>query len=181
MNDMHNETVDIVDDLGNVLRQELKTESHVHGWLHKTVIGYLKYGDDWALVRQAADRQDAGQLVAPVGGHVRAGESDVEALLREAEEEIGTRNITYQYVGTTPFHRQVIGRDENHLFIVYEIQTNDPIHLGTEAVTIERFTPAGLEEALAKEPQNFGGAFYVNLEKFYPEYLPEGYNPKYID
>src|SRR5689334_6410728 len=70
------EIVDIVNEDGTVLRQAAKTEAHKHGWLHKTVIGYLKYGDDWALVCQAADRQDAGQLVAPVGGHVQAGESD---------------------------------------------------------------------------------------------------------
>jgi 8-oxo-dGTP pyrophosphatase MutT (NUDIX family) len=87
---MDEELVDVVDESGNVLRQELKTEAHKHGWLHKTAIGYLKYGEDWALVRQAADRQDAGQLVAPVGGHIKAGESDVDGLLRECEEEIGT-------------------------------------------------------------------------------------------
>jgi hypothetical protein len=55
-----NEVVDIVDEMGRVLRQELKTEAHRQGWLHKTVIGCLRYGDDFALVKQASDRQDAG-------------------------------------------------------------------------------------------------------------------------
>jgi len=119
---MDEELVDILGDNDEVVRKELKTEAHKHGWKHKTVIGYLKLGDDWSLVRQAAVRQDAGQLVAPVGGHVRAGEAEVDALLRESEEEIGTRNIKYKYVGNRVFHRQVIGRDENHLFAVYEIE-----------------------------------------------------------
>lgn len=95
---MNDELVDIIDDAGNVLRQELKTAAHARGWLHNTAIGYLKYGDDWVLVRQAADRQDAGQLVASVGGHIKAGESDQDGLLRESEEEIDTKNITVMHV-----------------------------------------------------------------------------------
>jgi 8-oxo-dGTP pyrophosphatase MutT (NUDIX family) len=169
------EIVDIIDDSGKVLRQELKTEAHKHGWLHKTVIGYLKYGDDWALVRQAADRQDAGQLVAPVGGHVTAGESELDALLRESEEEIGTRNITYKHIGDAQFHRQVISRDENHLFIVYEIATDGPINLNEESVAIERFSSADLKQALAEQPKDFGAAYYFVLEHFYPTFLPDGY------
>jgi 8-oxo-dGTP pyrophosphatase MutT (NUDIX family) len=173
------EQVDIIDENGNILRQALKTDAHKHGWHHKTVIGYLRYGDDWALVCQAADRQDAGQLVAPVGGHVKAGESDVEALLREAEEEIGTRNITYKHVGSAKFHRQVIGRDENHLFVVYEIATDDPILLNEESVAIERFSRDDLRQALVDNPENFGDAYYFVLEQFYPEYLPDGWQKRW--
>jgi isopentenyl-diphosphate Delta-isomerase len=176
---MDTELVDIIDADGTVVGQELKTEAHKQGWLHKTVIGYLKYGDDWALVRQAADRQDAGQLVAPVGGHVQAGESVEEALLRESEEEIGTRKISHRYVGDAIFHRQVIGRDENHLFVIYEITTDDDVVLGEEAVAIERFTKDELRQALAEKPQNFGDAYYFVLERFYPDYLPQGYQKRW--
>lgn len=175
MNIMDEEIVDIIDQNGNVLRQAPKTEAHRRGWLHKTVIGYLRYGDEWALIRQASDRQDAGQLVAPVGGHVRAGESDIEALLRESEEEIGTRNITFVHIGNKIFHRQVIGRDENHLFIVFEISTDDPILLNAESVAIERFTKRSLRRSLRDRPQDFGNAYYFVLESFYPDFLPDGY------
>jgi 8-oxo-dGTP pyrophosphatase MutT (NUDIX family) len=172
---MDEELVDILGDDEKVLRQELKTEAHKHGWRHKTVIGYLKYGDDWSLVRQAADRQDAGQLVAPVGGHVKASETEIDALLRESEEEIGTRNIKYKHVGNKVFHRQVIGRDENHLFAIYEIETDEPIVLNEESVSIERFKPDELKKALQDHPENFGDAYYFVLESFYPDYLPQGY------
>jgi 8-oxo-dGTP pyrophosphatase MutT (NUDIX family) len=169
------ELVDIVNESGNVLSQALKIDSHKHGWLHKTVIGYLKYGNDWALVKQSSDRQDAGQLVAPVGGHVKSGESVEAALRREALEEIGAKDISFMYIGTARFHRQVIGRDENHLFIVYEISTNEPIKLNHEAVSIERFTKEELKKALNDRPEDFGDSYFFILEKFYPEYLP----PKY--
>jgi 8-oxo-dGTP pyrophosphatase MutT (NUDIX family) len=174
------EVVDIITEDGTVLRQVLKTEAHRHGWLHKTVIGCLKYSDGWALVRQADDRQDAGQLVNPVGGHVAAGEATEEALLRECEEEIGTRNVTYRHKGSIVFHRQVIGRDENHLFEVYEIETDDPIILNAEAVAIERFTHADLKRLLEEQPEKFGDAYYFVLEAYYPEYLPDGYTRRWV-
>ncbi len=177
---MDEEIVDIINESGEVTAKALKTDAHKQGLLHKTVIGYLKYGDDWSLVRQASDRQDAGQLVAPVGGHVTSGESELDALLRESEEEIGTRNITYTHIGTAKFHRQVIGRHENHMFVVYEIETDDPIRLNEESVAIERFTSQELKQALLNQPQNFGDAYYFVLETFYPEYLPDEYKFRWV-
>lgn len=169
------ELVDIVDEAGNVMGQIAKSEAHLHGLLHKTVIGYLRYGDHWALVCQAADKQDAGQWVAPVGGHVQAGENEDEALLREIEEEVGVKNIKHRRIGSARFHRQVCGRDENHLFVVYEFWTDDPIVLSEEAVAIQKFSDNELRRALADRPMDFGDGYYFILEKFYPGHLPAGY------
>lgn len=170
---MADELVDIVDEDGMVLHQLLKTQAHVDGLLHKTVIGCLRDGDTWYLVKQSAGRQDAGQLVNPVGGHVKAGESDLDALLRECEEEIGTRNVAYTEIGRSRFHRTVIGRNENHLFIVYEISTKDPITLNHESESIHGFTAKELKKALLTKPHHFGDAYYFVLEKFYPHFLPQ--------
>jgi 8-oxo-dGTP pyrophosphatase MutT (NUDIX family) len=167
--------VDIVDEMGRVLRQELKTEAHRQGCLHKTVIGCLRYGDDFALDKQASDRQDAGQWVNPVGVHVQAGESDIDALLRESEEEIGTRDISYTLLGMAVFYRQVIGRDENHLFVVHEIQTDSEIVLGSEATTIETFSREELQTIAMQPPEKLGDAYYFVAKHFYPELLLTGH------
>ncbi|QQS20345.1 NUDIX domain-containing protein [Candidatus Saccharibacteria bacterium] len=173
------EIVDVVNEQGIVQRQVLKTQAHEHGWLHKTVIGCLRYGDDFALVQQAADRQDAGQWVNPVGGHVQAGESNDAALLRECEEEIGTRNVTHTLLGVARFHRQVIGRDENHLFYVYEIRTADKIMLGSEAVAIHTFSVRELIRLCEEGSDMLGDAYYFVVERFFPELLPKAYVPRF--
>ena len=111
----------------------------------------------------------------------RAGETDTDALLRESEEEIGTRNITYKEVGRARFHRQVIGRDENHLFIVYEIATQDTLTLNHEAESIHAFTVDNLKRILREEPDTFGDAYYFVLEKFYPEYLPQTWVYRWVN
>lgn len=73
----------------------------------------------------------------------------------------------------------MIGRDENHLFLVYEIETDDPIKLNEESVSIERFTREDLKKALIEHPEEFGDAYYFVLESFYPEYLPDTYKKRW--
>ena len=176
---MSDEYVDHIDESGKTLAHVLKSHAHVHGLLHPTVIAYVKLGDTWALVRQTPDRQDAGQLVAPVGGHVKAGESEIAALLRETEEEIGVRNLSHRLVGRAQFHRRILGRDENHLFVVYEIEPKDEIVLGTEADAVETFTTEELRQALHATPERFGDAHYFVFEKFYPHMLPTTWQPRW--
>jgi 8-oxo-dGTP pyrophosphatase MutT (NUDIX family) len=176
---MSDEVVDIIDSSGAILTKALRTEAHANGLLHKTVIGWLKTNNDWMLVRQASDRQDPGKLVCPVGGHVSSGESNIEALVREAKEEIGTSKISYKYIGRSTFRRQVNGRDENHLFEMYEIASDEVIKLGLEAVAIERFTTDALKRLIKDSPDDIGLSLYSVLESFYPELLPKDYQLKY--
>ena len=69
------ETVDIVNEQDEIVRQATKIEAHAKGLLHRTVISELiNSKGEWVLVKQAADRQDAGQYVSPMGGHVDGGE-----------------------------------------------------------------------------------------------------------
>ena len=170
---MADELIDVVDETNLVLRQAAKSHAHEHGLLHRTVIGevYDRQGNI-VLVMQASDRQDAGQYVSPVGGHAQAGETEDEALKREVLEEIGLRDFEYELVGRFIFNREVLGRRENHYFIVFRI-TADPADfvLGPEAVAHRTFAPAELRSLLQTQPDLFGGAQFAVINQLYPEML----------
>lgn len=166
------ELVDIVDEEDNVLYQTTKEEAHIRGLLHRTVISEIRDGQGrFLLVKQASDRQDALQYVSPVGGHVRAGESEIEALKREAFEEAGLYNFKYKIIGKFIFNRFIIGRQENHYFIVYESYTDNKLRLNDEAVGYKSFTRKELKERLAFSRNEFGDAYIRVVVNFYPNLL----------
>lgn len=132
------EIVDIVDKNNRVIGKMSKKKAHKIGALHRTVIAALENSKgELILIRQASDKQDAGQLVNPVGGHVRAGESAIEALRREAKEEIGISGFKFKYLGEKIFNRKVIGRKENHFFMVYKIFSDKKLKHNHEGIGFE--------------------------------------------
>lgn len=170
---MADELIDVIDEANQVLHQVAKSHAHQHGLLHRTVIGEVRDpAGNIVLVMQAADRQDAGQYVSPVGGHAKAGETAEEALRREALEEIGLEQISFEYVGQFIYERRVLGRHENHYFIVYRITANPAdFILGSEAVSHRSFPLDKFRSLLHSEPDLFGGAQLAVVKQLYPEFL----------
>lgn len=166
------EPVDIVDENNIIVGQTTKGQAHALGLLHRTVIGgVFDSKGRRLLVEQSADRQDAGQLVSPVGGHARTGETEEDALRREALEEIGLSDFDFKLKGRSIFNREVIGRKENHYFVFYEIITDEPLTLNSEAVSYSAFTEPELKQLLKDTPERFGAAFLHILEQHYPHLL----------
>ncbi|RJQ36527.1 NUDIX hydrolase [Candidatus Parcubacteria bacterium] len=166
------EIVDIRDGSHRIIAQAAKADAHARGLLHCCAIGLLiNPRGDWTLVRQAADRQDAGQLVSPVGGHVVAGEAIEDALRRETLEEIGLQDVPFKPVGATVFRRMILGRDENHHFHFFELHTDREPILGAEAVAFETFRPQELAGLVRAQPHLFGHAFHFAAHAFYPEHF----------
>lgn len=164
------EMVDVVDEQLNVLSTVSKQEAHEKGLLHKTVIAeIINSRGEMVLVQQSSQKQDAGQYVSPVGGHVTAGESDEEALQREAMEECGLHDFTYTFKGKAIYNREVIGRKENHYFLVYEIHSDEPLVLNEESISYKAFSKEELKKILHETPEQFGGAFHFVVDTFYPE------------
>lgn len=164
------ERVDVIDQSGRTLYSVSKSKAHHHGLLHKTVIAEIRRSNgDWVLVRQAADKQDSGQFVSPVGGHVGAGETDIDALQREALEEAGIVVTQARLIGRIIHERTVIGRHENHMFVVYEIESDQDIVLNEESVEYRQFSNVALKEALHKKPDDFGDAFHFLIAALYPD------------
>lgn len=169
----HEEQVNIVNENDEIIGLTSKTEAHQKGLLHRTVIAEIIGSDGkWTLVKQSSDRQDAGQFVSPVGGHVSGGETEIDALKREANEEYGLDgNIVFKMVGKKIFNRVVKGRKENHFFILYEITSDQKPVLNEESVGVERFSKEELNKEIKENPQKFGAAFHFIVKTFYPELL----------
>lgn len=166
------EIVDVVDKDLNILYQITKQEAHEKGLLHKCVIAEVTNSKGQImLIKPYSHKQDAGQFVSPVGGHVSAGETDEDALKREVMEEIGMKDFTYKFKGKGIFNRFVLNRHENHYFLLYEIFTDEAPNLGDEAETYRYFTKRELKKELKENPKEFGDAYFFILKKFYPELL----------
>lgn len=166
------EYVDVVDRGGNILSQISKAEAHAKGMLHRCVIAEVKNSKgEWLLVKQAADRQDAGQFVSPVGGHISAGESVESALARETQEELGITAGAHKHIGNGIFNRASRGKQENHYFIVYEIISDEPPSLNHESIEYQYFPEEEIQNGIQSNPERFGDAFVFILQKFYPHLL----------
>lgn len=169
--------VDIITENGDVIGQVPKDEAHKKGLLHCCVVAeVIDSQGNWTLVKQAADRQDAGQFVSPVGGHISAGENEETALKREALEEMGLTDFRFKRIGQAIFNREVIGRKENHLFVLFEIYTDQKPTLNHESVAFEKFSREELQQQLRQNPTKFGDAFWFAVRKLYPELEPSTEN-----
>ena len=164
------ELLDIIDEDGKVLEIVTKREAHQRGLLHKTVISeVIDSKGRWLLVKQASDRQDAGQYVSPVGGHVSSGETNEQALKREANEELGLEgDYKFEFIGKKIFNRSVLGRQENHYFIVYKIYSDAEPILNHESESYKYFTEDELRAEFKNHPESFGDAFHFVVKNMFP-------------
>lgn len=166
------EIVEVVDENLNILYVISKQEAHEKGLLHKCVIAeVINSKGQIMLIKPYSHKQDAGQFVSPVGGHITAGETDEQALKREVMEEIGMKSFTYKLKGKGIFNRHVLGRHENHYFVLYEIFTDEEPELGDEAEFYKWFTKVELKKEIKNNKHNFGDAFLFILHNFYKELI----------
>ncbi len=164
------ELVDILSEQLEIVDTVQKGMAHEKGLLHATVISeVVNSKGEWLLVRQASDKQDAGQWVSPIGGHVSAGETHDEALKREAKEEIGYENVSFNLVGKKVYCRQSRGKVENHLFVVYVIHSDNDFDLNEESVEAKWFPESELKKLLQEAPEKFGDAYHFVVKEFFRE------------
>ncbi|CAN5138635.1 hypothetical protein BH09PAT1_BH09PAT1_8300 [soil metagenome] len=165
---MADELVDFISEDGKIIKSVSKYEAHEKGLLHGCVIALLfNSKDDLMLIKPPSTKQDAGKYVCPVGGHISSDESEIEALKREVEEEIGLNDFKYKRIGQAIFARHVLGRHENHLFVMFEIYSDQKPTAGTELESMHWFKKESLKTKLKDHPKDFGDAFYFVFEHFY--------------
>ena len=166
------EQVDVVDENCNFIKVVSKKNAHTEGLLHKCVIAQvIDTKGRWLLVKQSKDRQDAGQYVSPMGGHISAGEDEIAALKREVFEELGLKDFKYEYMGRVIYSREVIGRKENHFFIMYKVFSDEKPVLSREAESCKYFTLDELKKEIRENPKDFGDAFHTVVKEFHRHLL----------
>ena len=164
------EKVDIIDPSDKVIGTISKTEAHTKGLLHRCVIAELRDSKgNWIFVRQSSLRQDIGQLASASGGHIQSGETNIKALKREVFEELGISKFKFVPKGKIIFNREVSGHIENHLFIVYEITSDQIPILNEESDEYVKYTTRKLKKELKENPQIFGEALKYIFLNIYPE------------
>ena len=143
---MADELLDIVNNEGEVVGSTMKSIAHKKGLLHQTVIAEVIDKDrTWTLVKQSESKQDTGQYVSAIGGHVISGESVIHALKREAREEYGlSGNFEFKLIGKKPI-------------------------LDKESVSYKRFAEKDLATELKIHPEKFGPPFLFLINTFYPK------------
>ncbi len=102
---MKTEFVDVYDESLEITGITERETAHRIGSLHKTSQWWLIDSDSVYFQIRGKNVAFPGLLDATVGGHITAGESAEEALLREIEEEVGIRLRTSEltFVGQNKF------------------------------------------------------------------------------
>lgn len=166
------ELVDIIDEKGKFIKTISKFEAHTEGLLHACVIGQvINSKGEYLLIKHPSHKQDPGQYICPMGGHITSGESEAESVRRELKEEIGIINYTSEYVGRGIFNRVVLGRKENHMFILYKIFSDDTPTTSDEVEGFIYLTESELKREIKEHPENFGFAYHFVVKQFFPNLL----------
>ena len=111
------------------------------------------------LARRASHKLRAPNCWDVIGGHVEPGETIEQALLREAQEEVGLTPLRFVPAGAILEPRPDLhGEATYHFFIVTEWSGGDASMLGDEHTELRWFS---IEEARALK--NLALAEYRNL------------------
>ncbi len=141
---VQDEIIDIVDQFNQIIGQEPRTYVHERGLLHRSVHGLVFNSSQQLFLqkRAYAKKINPGLWDSSVGGHLHAGETYEQALVRETKEELNFIPENYQFLFQLS-SRPITGYE----FIrVYAIQFDGEINANQEDVYEGRwFDQAELE------------------------------------
>lgn len=149
---MTEEMLDIIDpSTGDVIGQAPRTKCHGDNTLWHRAVHVLVFhpetGDILLQKRSKTKRIQPGKWDASVGGHISAGETIAEALLRETEEEIGLHCKTsdFKFLFEYEIHNEI----ESELATVFCLESTGPFTFPPDEIDELRFFPqAGLKQRL---------------------------------
>lgn len=181
-----NETIDIVTKNGEPTgKTALKSEAHKNGWYHNTIHLWLFTSEGKILLQQRSQKKVIYPLLwdVSVAGHIDAGETFINAVLRETKEEIGLllepnnlyhigtflHKTNYGNIQDNEFHQVFLA--ELHIEFNKLIPQEDEVE-NLKLVTLKEF------DALLKDSKtnNHFVASNSNYYKFILNTIKERYN-----
>lgn len=130
---MEDELIDIISKNGKPTGQSaLKSEIHKNGWYHNTIHLWLYTKNGNILLQQRSHKKAIHPLLwdVSVAGHIDAGETFIEAALRETQEEIGLqlKSVDLLHIGTflheSSYNNGAIQDNEFHHVYIAELKTD---------------------------------------------------------
>lgn len=125
-----------------------RSEAHAQGLWHRTVHVWARNNEGMLLLqKRAADKETfPGYWDISSAGHVNAGESSIDAAVRELEEEIGVivrkDELRFLFTLRQQFHSEdgrVIDNEITDVYLVEKPVTREMITLNNSEVTDVRF------------------------------------------
>jgi 16S rRNA (adenine1518-N6/adenine1519-N6)-dimethyltransferase len=156
--------LDIVDQDDQLIgRQASKQEAHDEKLIHRCVAVYVFDAQGRLYVQ--VHKKSGGLLDHSVGGHVDAGEDYATAAYREADEELGIRDVAFSELVTRLYS------DEGtfiHMFGIYECQPGkDWLFQSNEEVA--EIIPYEIKDIIAlmeASPGRFTGGFINTMREY---------------
>jgi len=127
--------VDIVDEQDNIIGQEEESVCHEQKHWHRVAAVLIFKDESFSevlLQKRALHKKSGPGLLAPVGGHLKAGETYLQGMLRELHEEMLV-NSWLPAVDITPLFKLKDAELKEHM-IVYRLAYRGPFNIDKEEV-----------------------------------------------
>ncbi len=166
---MSEEIFDIVNErdevIGQLPRSQVHREGHKHRAVHVLVFNAL--GEIFLQKRSMAKDCFPGAWDSSASGHVDSGEDYDACAVRELGEEIG---LTVKAAPARLFKIPACAATGQEFCWVYRLQSEGPFVLQPEEIErAEWFTPARVNEWIARQPGDFASGFILIWEKLASE------------
>lgn len=158
------EMIDLCDEQGQQLGQTVKrNQAHSEGLWHRTVHVWVQNTQGQLLLQQRSSLKDTNPNLWDVSaaGHISAGQSSVEAALRELEEEIGLVileeelkylfTVKHQY---TSSDQTILDNEHQDVYLVQkEVKLTELLCDPAEVQAVAWISPADLQKHVSsKDP-----------------------------
>ena len=148
---MEGELIDTFDEEGMRTGKATRKEAHAKGYIHKSVMFFILDRKGRIFVNQRTKEKDfyPEYYSIALGGHVSAGDIHDRAVLREAEEEAGIRDVPAIFI--TSFKKRHDEKDRENVK-VYAFVADGELKLDPKEIKHGRFmSPDELEGLMKKE------------------------------